>query len=59
MIEINKAKSGILQIRVDKRTPTMLDSNFNGITFFKSYRYLGVVICDDLSMSENIEAIKI
>lgn len=45
-------------VRVDKRTPSPLWSDFNGIKLKSSYSYLGVTISDDLNLTEHLESIK-
>ena len=43
-VEINYAKSGLLAIRVDARTPAPRVSPLPGIALVDSYKYLGVEI---------------
>lgn len=54
-IEVNKSKSAIIQVRVDKRTPGYNLGDFHSIKYSTSYRYLGVRISDDLNIEENLD----
>ena len=47
-LQLNKAKSAVMRIRVDKRTKIM-SGDIRGISFVTQYKYLGVVVDDDLS----------
>ena len=47
-IGINKKKSGIIVVRVDRRTPAYSTKEFDGIPVVQSYKYLGVLIDDSL-----------
>lgn len=58
MIEINVNKSAVLELRVDARTPRTLAQSYRNIPILKEYKYLGLVITDDLKFKENIETQK-
>jgi hypothetical protein len=45
-MRLNKAKSGILVIRIDKRTKKYSKQQICGIDVVESYKYLGVQISD-------------
>ena len=53
-IEINKQKSGILQIRKDRRTPLPLIRSRHGYPILENYKYLGVEIDDNLSLKQEL-----
>ena len=48
-IPINQQKSGVLELRVDQRTRRSMLSPIN-IPLVREYRYLGILIRDDLNM---------
>ena len=49
-IEVNRAKSGVMAIRVDRRTPLFRERTIGGIPVVSEYKYLGLVLddCGDL-----------
>lgn len=47
-IEENKAKSAVLKLRVDNRTPMPTTWNFHDIPLVKEYKYLGITFTDTL-----------
>jgi hypothetical protein len=49
-VPINKAKSHILIVKVDQRTPNPILFECGGIELSKKVKYLGFNLCDDLSM---------
>ena len=49
-IEINKAKSGIIQVRKDRRTPRPIARSYMGYPIVDEYKYLGVLIDSSLSL---------
>ena len=48
-IEINRSKSGILEVRKDKRTPITKATVLKGIPIVTEYKYLGVMVDDCLN----------
>lgn len=57
-LSINRSKSAILQIRVDKRTPRARNPYARGIPFLANAKYLGFTIDDDLSFRTEVNNIK-
>ena len=53
-IEVNKAKSGIIQVRKDRRTPNPLIQTRRGYPFVDEYKYLGVMIDNALNMKAEL-----
>ena len=49
-MQMNKGKSAIMAIRVDKRTPPIKEKEFEGIPVVEQYVYLGVLIDDTMQM---------
>ena len=47
-VKVNKDKSGIMCVRVDKRTPQPNFTNVRGIAIMTEYKYLGIMIDDTL-----------
>ena len=41
-LEVNHKKSGVMQIRKDRRTPSGDEKEINGYPIVQSYEYLGV-----------------
>ena len=50
-IVINKTKSAIINIRVDKRTPKSRHDTIKGIPVRENYKYLGITIDDCLKFT--------
>ena len=55
-IEINKIKSGIIQVRKDRRTPRPIARSYMGYPIVDEYKYLGVLI--DSSLSLQLEVVR-
>ena len=53
-IGINKAKSGVMQIRKDRRTPPPLETQFRGYPLVREYKYLGVYFDDCLNVEHEL-----
>ena len=53
-IEVNKQKSGLLQLRKDRRTPLPLIRSRHGYPIVEYYKYLGVEIDDCLSFRQEL-----
>ena len=49
-IGINKAKSGVMQIRQDARTPGPIIREIRGFPVVETYKYLGVLFDDCLNV---------
>ena len=47
-ISVNKSKSLLMRIRVDGRTPVPVETAKRGYPIGTSYKYLGVILPDDL-----------
>ena len=54
-IEVNKAKSGIIQVRKDRRTPNPILRSFRGYPLVDQYKYLGVMIDNSLSLRMELQ----
>lgn len=54
-LQINKKKSAILQIRIDKRTPNDEDEYIQGYPLKQEYKYLGIQIQEDLKLKADVE----
>jgi hypothetical protein len=57
-IKVNKAKSAVLELRIDQRTPTTRVSPIQGVPLEKTYKYLGIQIRDDGNMTPDLETRK-
>lgn len=55
-ISVNKEKSGILQIRQDRRTPAPSMQTWKGYPIVESYSYLGVTLDDCLKLKIELKA---
>ena len=53
-IDINKAKSGIMQVRKDRRTLPLLAPEIRGYPVVTSYKYLGVQVDDCLKVDSEL-----
>ena len=49
-IDINKAKSGIMQLRADRRTPNPMMTVFREYPIIEQYKYLGVILDNCLNL---------
>ena len=51
-IEINRAKSGIMCLRADRRTPNPIEAEHRDYPYVSQYKYLGIIIdkCLNLKM---------
>lgn len=49
-IDVNRAKSGIMRMRKDGRTPDPIILTFRGYPLVKSYKYLGVTLDNSLNL---------
>ena len=54
-IEINKAKSGIMQVRKDRRTPNPIPRSYRGYPLVDEYMYLGVTIDNCLNLQLEVQ----
>jgi len=54
LLTINKAKSGILQIRVDRHTRSPSERLLEGISIVPVVKYLGLLLDDDLSFRSEL-----
>ena len=52
-LSVNKKKSGIIAVRVDRRTPMPKLRSIAGIDIVEEYKYLGVQVSDDVSVRSN------
>lgn len=57
-VEINRDKSGVLELRQDQRTPRCLPSTYenaisDGPPLLSEYEYLGVLVDDDIKFKSN------
>ena len=57
-IRINYEKSGILQIRKDKRTHMPFESHILKFPVVENFKYLGLMIDDSLKLDVDLEARK-
>ena len=55
-IKINYEKSGILQIRYDRRTHAPMNSHLMKFPIVTSFKYLGILIDDSLKLDVDLEA---
>ena len=49
---MNKKKSGILRLRVDKRTPMDNKKEIHGYPIVAHYKYLGIILDESLNFKE-------
>ena len=54
-IAVNRAKSGVMQVRMDRRTPAPWEAQIRGFPVVKTYRYLGVLFDDSLSLEQELK----
>ena len=57
-IQVNKSKSLLMRIRVDARTPAPEETNRRGYPVGNCYKYLGVMIPDDLRFFKTTSTLK-
>jgi hypothetical protein len=57
-MKINKKKSGLLIMRADKRTPERLTGEYKGFPIVSQYKYLGIVIDNDLTLRAETKTMK-
>lgn len=57
-IRINRKKSAILELRVDQRTQSQLETMFKGYPVQKTYKYLGTLIDNDATLRMETTAFK-
>lgn len=53
-IKVNKDKSAVMVVRVEKRTPATMLESYQGIKYTSTFKYLGVQLSDDLNMQEHL-----
>ena len=54
-IEVNKAKSGIMVVRKDRRTPNPIQRSYRGYPLVDQYKYLGVLIDNCLNLQMEVQ----
>ena len=53
-MELNKNKSAILAVRLDKRTRQVKDSHIQGIPIVENFSYLGVHLNDNITFKYSV-----
>lgn len=54
-IRINKAKSAIMRLKVDNRTPEPVETDIEGIKFVREYKYLGVTFTNTFKFKADLQ----